>query len=90
MIPWCRGVVLLGLDAPEAELAKAFHATAKHGIVKGFAVGRTIFTDAAQRWLAGTASDKAAVDAMAERFGSLVSLWSKAREQAPGTDSLNH
>jgi hypothetical protein len=56
--PWCRGVVLLGLDAPEEELAKGFAAASAHGIVKGFAVGRTIFSSAAQRWLRGQLTDE--------------------------------
>ena len=51
--PWCRGVVLLGLDAPQDELEAAFAATAKAPVVKGFAVGRTIFADAAEKWLGG-------------------------------------
>ena len=54
--PWCRGVVLLGLEAPQAELEAAFAATANAPIVKGFAVGRTIFADAAEKWLAGKIS----------------------------------
>ncbi len=49
--PYCRGIVLLGLDAPENELFEAFRAVADAPMVKGFAVGRTIFGDAARRWL---------------------------------------
>jgi 5-dehydro-2-deoxygluconokinase len=75
--PWCRGVVLLGLEAPEAELAKGFAAAAEHAIVKGFAVGRTIFNHAAQEWLAGRMSDEAATRDMTERFGNLVAIWNK-------------
>ena len=55
--PWCRGVVLLGLEAPEHELEAAFAACADAPIVKGFAVGRTIFNDAAEKWLAGRIDD---------------------------------
>lgn len=73
--PYCRGVVLLGLDAPEEELAKGFAAVAPHPIVKGFAVGRTIFSTAAKAWLAGTMSDEQATADMAQRFGNLVALW---------------
>ena len=51
--PHCRGVVLLGLSAPEEELIASFEAAASTPIVKGFAVGRTIFADAAEHWLAG-------------------------------------
>ncbi len=73
--PWCRGVVLLGLDAPADELEAAFRATAESKTVKGFAVGRTIFADAAEKWLAGKMDDAEAVADMAERFGALVDAW---------------
>jgi 5-dehydro-2-deoxygluconokinase len=77
--PWCRGVVLLGLDAPEAELAKGFAAVAGQPVVKGFAVGRTIFSNAAQKWLKGEMTDEQAVTDMAQRFQALVDIWTKAR-----------
>ncbi|MBS3647421.1 5-dehydro-2-deoxygluconokinase [Pseudaminobacter sp. 19-2017] len=77
--PHCRGVVLLGLEAPEEELAKAFAAAADAPIVKGFAVGRTLFADAAQKWFAGKISDVEAVADMAERFQRLTSAWLAAR-----------
>ncbi|ODT75896.1 MAG: 5-dehydro-2-deoxygluconokinase [Pelagibacterium sp. SCN 64-44] len=73
--PLCRGVVLLGLEAPQAELAVGFAAAKTARSVKGFAVGRTIFADAARAWLDGTMSDEAAVADMAQRFGALVDLW---------------
>ncbi len=75
---YCRGIVLLGLEAPERELAEAFRAVADVGMVKGFAVGRTIFADAARRWLAGTIDDEEAVADMARRFATLVSAWQDA------------
>ncbi len=75
----CRGVVLLGLEAPEDELAKGFAAVAAKRHVKGFAVGRTIFNDAARAWLAGQIDDTVAVTMMAEKFGSLVRIWDDAR-----------
>ena len=77
--PWCRGVVLLGLDAPQDELEAAFAATANAPVVKGFAVGRTIFADAAEKWLAGKMSDEAAIADMARRFESLTEAWLAAR-----------
>jgi 5-dehydro-2-deoxygluconokinase len=77
--PWCRGVVLLGLEAPLDELAAAFAATADAPVVKGFAVGRTIFVDAAEKWLAGTISDEAAIADMAERFEGLTEAWLAVR-----------
>jgi 5-dehydro-2-deoxygluconokinase len=77
--PWCRGVVLLGLEAPEEELAKGFAAVAEQPVVKGFAVGRTIFASAAAKWLRGQLTDEAATADMAGRFESLVGIWNKAR-----------
>jgi 5-dehydro-2-deoxygluconokinase len=77
--PLCRGIVLLGLDAPEDELAKGFAAVADKPHVKGFAVGRTIFLEAAEAWLAGKMTDAAAIDNMAAKYASLVKLWNDAR-----------
>ncbi len=77
--PLCRGIVLLGLDAPEVELAKGFAAVADKPHVKGFAVGRTIFLEAAELWLGGKMTDDAAVENMAAKYASLVKLWNEAR-----------
>jgi 5-dehydro-2-deoxygluconokinase len=77
--PWCRGVLLLGLEAPQDELEAAFTATADVRIVKGFAVGRTIFIHAAERWLSGKMSDNEAVADMGARFEKLTEAWLAAR-----------
>lgn len=74
-----RGIVVLGLDAPEAELAASFAVAAAFPLVKGFAVGRTIFGDVARRWLAGDLADAAAVEEMAARFARLAGVWDRAR-----------
>jgi 5-dehydro-2-deoxygluconokinase len=75
--------VLLGLEAPEDELAKGFKAVAAKRHVKGFAVGRTIFNDAARAWLAGQIDDTAAIDMAAEKFVS-ASCASGKKRAAPG------
>ena len=80
--PNTRGIVVLGLDAPEAELAASFALAAKQPLVKGFAVGRTIFGDAARAWLKGDMSSPDAVAQMAERFTRLCEIWDKARADA--------
>lgn len=74
-----RGIVVLGLDAPEVELSASFEVAAQFDLVKGFAVGRTIFGDAARRWLAAEMTDAQAVDDMAKRFERLCRIWDKAR-----------
>ncbi len=76
--PWCRGVVLLGLEAPEDQLEGAFAACGEAPIVRGFAIGRTIFNDAAEKWLAGRIDDRAAIADMAGRFGRLTGAWRRA------------
>jgi 5-dehydro-2-deoxygluconokinase len=77
--PWCRGVLVLGFEAPESELERAFQAATQAPFVHGFAVGRTIFADPAKAWLAGRMDDSAVVDEMAERFRRLVGLFEAAR-----------
>jgi len=74
----CRGIVVLGLDAPEAELAAAFAAARGTAQVRGFAVGRTLWSAAAKAWLAGTMSDAEAIGDMAARYRALCDLWEKA------------
>lgn len=77
--PYCRGIVLLGLEAPQSELAAAFRIASTTTLVKGFAVGRTIFADAADKWLSGKMTDADAVADMAARFQSLVSIWKETQ-----------
>jgi 5-dehydro-2-deoxygluconokinase len=77
--PLCRGVVLLGLAAPEAELIASFKAVAPFRIVKGFAIGRSVFFDTARAWFSHAISDSAACEAMAGKLSSLVSAWRGAR-----------
>jgi len=76
--PLCRGVMVLGLEAPEEDLAEAFRVARRHAHVKGFAVGRTIFVESAQAWFADKIDDEAAVTAMAGAFGRLCDLWLQA------------
>ncbi len=73
--PLCRGVMVLGLEAPEDDLAAAFRAARGSSRVKGFAVGRTIFVEPALRWFAGQGTDEDAVRSMAEAFARLCEHW---------------
>jgi 5-dehydro-2-deoxygluconokinase len=80
--PHCRGVVVLGLDAPEEALAAAFARAAEQPLVRGFAVGRTIFGPAARDWFAGRLADDQAVADMAARYARLCRIWDDARAGA--------
>ncbi|MDE3078903.1 MAG: 5-dehydro-2-deoxygluconokinase [Paracoccaceae bacterium] len=74
-----RGIVVLGLDAPEAELAASLAVAARHDLVRGFAVGRTIFAEAARGWLAGQITDAEAIAMMATKYDNLCRIWDRAR-----------
>jgi 5-dehydro-2-deoxygluconokinase len=77
--PHTRGIVVLGLEASTEELAASFAVAARHDLVKGFAVGRTIFADAARAWLGGAITDAEAVEDMATRYERLCRIWDEAR-----------
>ena len=77
--PHTRGIVVLGLDAPATELHQSFALAAQHDLVKGFAIGRTIFGDAARAWLGGSITDAEAVEDMAGRYLALCTVWERAR-----------
>ena len=74
---------MLGLDATEAELAASFRVAAAYDLVKGFAVGRTIFGDVARAWMKGETDDAAAVSRIAGRFARLCGIWDAARMDTP-------
>jgi 5-dehydro-2-deoxygluconokinase len=76
------GIVVLGLDAPEVELAASFEVAAAFDLVKGFAVGRTIFGDVARAWMKGEMEDGAAIAEMAKRYRRLCAIWDEARAAA--------
>lgn len=77
--PNTRGIVVLGLDAPAEELEESLGVAAGFDLVKGFAVGRTIFGESARKWLGGAIDDAEAVAEMAARYQSLCDVWDKAR-----------
>ena len=77
--PHVRGIVVLGLAAEEDSLAASFEVAARYPLVKGFAVGRTIFADVAAGYMAGNIAPKAAVQQMAQTYARLCALWDHAR-----------
>jgi 5-dehydro-2-deoxygluconokinase len=77
--PWCNGILMLGLDAPEETLRRAFADVAGIELCRGFAVGRSIFNTAARAWFNGALSDEAAIEDIAERYRRLIVSWREAR-----------
>ena len=75
--PQCRGVVLLGLAAPEEEIVANITRASQQALCKGFAIGRTIFGEAAEAWLAGRCSDAEAKAKMAASYDRLIAAWTR-------------
>lgn len=80
--PQCRGAVILGLNQPLEALAAGF-AQARHPIVKGFMVGRTLWAEPSARWLRGDLDDAGLVDVVAANFAQLVDAWRTSRQALP-------
>ena len=80
--PYCRGVLMLGLEASEDKLERSFRIAAPHAICRGFAVGRSIFANSATLWFAGQMDDAQVVADVALRYARLIKLWDEARNGA--------
>ncbi|MGC9421991.1 bifunctional 5-dehydro-2-deoxygluconokinase/5-dehydro-2-deoxyphosphogluconate aldolase [Vibrio sp.] len=78
---YCRGVVILGLDAPQTELQHGFSQTAGQRIVKGFAVGRTLFGEPSRAWLAGQMDDQTLIHTVKKNYHNLITLWRQRGEK---------
>ncbi|MCB9650816.1 MAG: 5-dehydro-2-deoxygluconokinase [Deltaproteobacteria bacterium] len=78
--PECNGVLVLGLDAPSYHLAGSLQRAGAHPLCRGFAVGRTIFFEPAERWLVGAASDEDLVSAVADGFAAMVTAFRAGKE----------
>jgi len=80
--PHCRGVVMLGLDAPLDELKKGLMDSAGVDVCKGFAVGRTIFGEPSRRWLRGDYNDEQLIEAVLANYMTLVDAWQMRQRAA--------
>ncbi|TSD73869.1 5-dehydro-2-deoxygluconokinase [Janthinobacterium sp. KBS0711] len=79
--PYCRGVVLLGLNAPIAALAASFEQASASTTCRGFMVGRTIFQEPSRGWLAGELDDAGLIAAVRANFEQLIGLWQRTRNR---------
>ena len=73
--PHCRGIVLLGLDAPTEDLRAGFKTSAEFDICKGFTVGRTLFAKPSRQWLSDQIDDQQLIDAIAANYVELIGHW---------------
>jgi 5-dehydro-2-deoxygluconokinase len=73
--PHCRGILLLGLDAPLDVLSEDIQKAASQSICKGFAVGRSLFAKACRRYLKEEIEASDLVKEVASRYLKLVQIW---------------
>ena len=77
--PHCRGVLMLGLNAPLDELRADFELGADFPICKGFAVGRSLFFQAAEARFANDITDAEATAQIARNYRELLQIWRASR-----------
>lgn len=73
--PLCKGVVVLGLGAEESALIEELRTAAGFDICRGFAVGRSIFAQAASGWFSGKLDDAGAKATMAASYRRMIDAW---------------
>jgi 5-dehydro-2-deoxygluconokinase len=76
---YCQGIIVLGLDGSVSQISDAFQRAAKQPWVKGFAVGRTLFAEAAQAWLQGSMNDATVVALMRRQYRLMIDAWDSAQ-----------
>ena len=77
----CQGVIVLGLNGTIEGISEAFNVASKQPWVKGFAIGRTLFAEAAQGWLQGHLDDAQAIKLMATNYRLIIAAWDNAQAQ---------
>jgi len=71
----CKGVVVLGLAADEEPLIEDLKIAAGFEICRGFAVGRSIFQDAADKWFSDQINDEDARISIETRYQRMINAW---------------
>lgn len=77
--PACRGIVMLGGGTSDEGLAKRLRKARSSDLVKGFAIGRPIFHDAAEQWFQGHIDDAEAADLILARYRDVAATWADAK-----------
>lgn len=75
----CRGILLAGVDASVEELARDFAMAACRPLIRGFAVGRTIWGDPCKAWLEGSLDSDGVVAAVESNYRKVIGLWRECR-----------
>jgi 5-dehydro-2-deoxygluconokinase len=79
--PHCRGVLVLGQETTFETLEKSFAIAARYPLIKGFAVGRSIFGAPSRAWLKGEINSEEAIRAIEANYRQMIAAWLRSREQ---------
>ncbi len=71
-------IVVLGRGQSKEEVELWITEAAASGIVKGFAIGRTIFLKPLQDYVSGTINEETAKQQIADNFLHFIELWEKS------------
>ena len=77
--PHCRGIVILGLGANKEKLFSGFKKASSSKYVKGFAVGRTIFSEPSKMWLENQIDDNTLIKKVKENYIEMIRLWNNRK-----------
>ena len=81
--PYCAGLLVLGQALEGEKLAESFAAASSESLCRGFAIGRSIYGEAARRWLAGEMGDEELISSVATNYERMISLWQRRTEHDP-------
>lgn len=75
--PLNRGVLVLGLNERVEALKERLRLAGAQSICAGFAIGRTIFGEASEKWFARELDDLAAIEAISDRYRALAKTFTE-------------
>lgn len=73
--PISQGIMVLGFGADKHSLFSSFKAAAHEPMVKGFAVGRSIWAEPSLLWLKGEISDRVFKEQIAHNYQEFCKAW---------------
>lgn len=77
--PYCRGIVILGLDQPIEVLAQGF-SSATNPLIKGFMVGRSLWREPSLAWMKNECNDGQLINQVINNFKTLLNFWNFQRK----------
>jgi 5-dehydro-2-deoxygluconokinase len=73
-----RGILILGLGSSSESLNLSFKIASEFPLVKGFAVGRSIFLAVAQKWMKNQIGDSEVVSTITTNYSNLCDIWNES------------